>query len=137
MRSSVSVTSDRLFAAQGEGLYILGHVGAMAVDCAAPDTSDSGQWMSLPAMHLLCCLPHPGSPTSACPLVLQPTVVREFHLSTSKRAEWDASRSSEEARLTTEERAARQVGGGGRDRLEASHCTDALSTWAVACMGRA
>ena len=39
----------------------------------------------------------------------QPTVPRAFHLSTSKRAEWDSNRAGEEARLSTEERTAKKV----------------------------
>lgn len=45
---------------------------------------------------------------------LQLTVVQEFRLATSRRAEWDASRASEDARLTTEERSAKKVGAGRR-----------------------
>jgi len=38
-------------------------------------------------------------------------VVQEFRLRTSRRAECDAARVSEEALLTSEEREAREVGG--------------------------
>jgi hypothetical protein len=47
----------------------------------------------------------PSSPV----LLPQLTVVKEFTLSTSRRAEWDTHRVSEDMRLPTEERAAKQV----------------------------